>query len=152
MAAQAGDTGVNVVDLNLLLYAVNSDAPRHEQAREWWEGLLSSGEVIGLPWTVILGFIRLSTRPGVLPRPLSLEQAVEVVDDWTRQPAVMLLLPGEQHWQILRGLLQFAGTAGNLTTDAHLAALAIEHDALLCSSDSDFARFSPPLRFLNPLA
>jgi predicted nucleic acid-binding protein len=82
---------------------------------------------------------------------LSCEQALDLVEEWMRCPAVILLRPGDRHWALLRELLQAAGTAGNLTTDAHLAALAIEYDAELYSSDNDFARFQPLLRFVNPL-
>jgi predicted nucleic acid-binding protein len=48
------------------------------------------------------------------------------------------------------GLLERLGTAGNLTADAHLAALAIEYQAELHSTDADFSRFSG-LRWRNPL-
>src|SRR5947209_15409877 len=132
---------MKVIDLNLLLYAVNEDAPNHEAARRWWEGVMSSSERVGLAWVVLLGFLRLSTRVGLFARPLTCEQALNVVEGWLRRPGVVLLYPGLRHWEILRSLLEDAGTAGNLTTDAHLAALAIEYDADLFSSDNDFARF-----------
>jgi uncharacterized protein len=143
---------VKVVDLNLLLYAVNEDAPHHQAAREWWDETLSGDESVGLAWVVLLGFLRLSTRPGLFPHPVTCEQALETIEEWIRQPTVILIHPGQRHWSILRSLLEAAGTAGNLTTDAHLAALAIEYDATLCSTDNDFARFSPPLRYQNPVA
>jgi hypothetical protein len=142
---------VKVVDLNLLLYAVNSDAPHHERARAWWEALLESDEQVGLAWVVILGFLRLSTRPGVFPSPLTPNQALDVVDSWLGHPSVATVGPTARHWPILRGLIGSAGTAGSLTTDAHLAAIAVEYSATLCSADNDFARFQPALRFLNPL-
>jgi hypothetical protein len=141
---------VKVVDLNLLLYAVNRDSSRHERAKAWLEDTLSGDELVALPWVVLLGFIRLSTNPRILPRPLAAERAVGVVDSWLAQPPVITLGAGDEHWRILRDLLQESGTAGNLTTDAHLAALAIENGAELCSSDSDFARFRQ-LRWVNPL-
>jgi toxin-antitoxin system PIN domain toxin len=142
---------MKIADLNLLLYAVNRDAPRHEAARRWWEETLGSDEHVGLAWTVLLGFLRLSTRTAVMPKPLRFEQAARIIDEWLEQPACVLVHPGERHWQILKDLLQEAGTAGNLTTDAHLAALAIEHNAVLCSTDGDFRRFAE-LRLENPLA
>ncbi len=106
---------------------------------------------MGLAWAVVLGFLRLATSARIFPRPLDPEQALAVVDGWLARPCVTALAPGEEHWRILRGLLGESGTAGNLTTDAHLAALAIEHGAELCSTDADFARF-PRLSWVNPLA
>lgn len=142
---------MKVIDLNLLLYAVNRDSPRHTDARAWLQEAISGEERIALPWTVILGFIRLTTNPRVFEHPLSAEAALQTVDDWLSQPSVSPLEPGDGHWGILRDLLIEAGTAGNLTTDAHLAALAIEHGAELCSTDADFARFKL-LRWTNPLS
>lgn len=142
---------MKVVDLNLLLYAVNRDAPHHERAKAWWERTLSSDEPIALPWAVLLGFLRLTTNARVFPQPLSPEAALTVVDGWLPYASVIALTPGAEHWRILRSLLVESGTAGNLTTDAHLAALTIEHGAELCSADGDFARFRS-LRWVNPLA
>ena len=142
---------MKVVDLNLLLYAVNRDSPRHEDAKAWLDTTLSGDETVALPWVVLLGFLRIATNRHVLPRAITIDQAVSVVDSWLAQPAVVALSPGDEHWSILNALLTEAGSAGNLTTDAHLAALAIEHGAELCSTDADFARF-PRLRWVNPLA
>jgi toxin-antitoxin system PIN domain toxin len=142
---------VKVVDLNLLLYAINRDSPSHDRAKECIEELLSGEDTVALPWVVVLGFLRISTHPRILPRPLTPKQAVAVVDSWLARPQVLLLHPADEHWSILRDLLMEAGTAGNHTTDAHLAALAIEHDAELLSTDSDFARFRG-LRWTNPIA
>lgn len=142
---------MKVVDLNLLLYAVNRDSVAHTRARVWLERTLSGDEPVAIPWTVLLGFLRLTTTSRVLPRPLPFADAAGVVQSWLDRPVVVPLAPGEEHWRILRALLEEAGTAGNLVGDAHLAALAIEHGAELCSTDSDFARFST-LRWSNPLA
>jgi uncharacterized protein len=140
-----------VIDLNLIIYAHNRDAPQHEQARRFWQQALSGSERVGLAWSVVLGFLRLTTHPRILPRPLAAELAIEIVNEWMAQPQVALVSPTSQHWTILKELLATLGTAGNLTADAHLAALAIEHGARLYSSDSDFARFAA-LRWTNPLA
>jgi uncharacterized protein len=140
-----------IADLNLLLYATNRDAADHERARAWWESVVAGDDVVGLAWIVVLGFIRISTNARVVTRPLTVKQALDVVDGWLEQPSVRLVEPSERHWGILRELLADAGTAANLTTDAHLAALAIEHGATLCSADRDFGRFSH-LRWHNPLA
>lgn len=140
-----------VVDVNLLVYAVNRDAPLHGKAQRWLEGALAGTETVGLSWTVVLAFLRLATKPGISPRPLPVEAAFDVMEEWLTQPAVVLLEPGPRHFQALRKLLAPLGTGGNITSDAHLAALAIEHGAELCSADSDFARFGG-LRWRNPLA
>lgn len=141
---------MKVIDLNVLLYAINRDSAQHAPAKAWLERALASAEPVALPWVVVLGFLRLATSARVFPNPLSPAAAVEVVDGWLAAPAVVALSPGDEHWRMLRGLLHESGTAGNLTTDAHLAALAIEHGAELCSTDADFARFRA-LRWVNPL-
>ncbi len=142
---------MKLVDLNLLLYAVNRDAVQHERAKTWLERTLSADESVALPWVVLLGFLRVTTHPRVFPNPLSADQAVATVDAWLAQPPVVVLHAGDEHWRILRDLLAVSGTAGNLTTDAHLAALAIESGAELCSTDSDFARFRH-VRWVNPIS
>ncbi len=141
---------MRVLDLNLLLYAVNADSPFHDRARAWLERTLGADRSVGLPWAVLLGFLRLATSARVFDRPLSSDDAIDVVDQWLAQPGVVLLSPGDDHWSRLRELLAEAGTAGNLATDAHLAALAMERGAELCSTDTDFARFKG-LRWTNPL-
>jgi uncharacterized protein len=142
---------VIVVDLNLLLSAVNRDSTHHRAAKAWLEDVLSGDETVGFAWVVLLGFIRLTTNRQVFSSPLSVEEALAVVDSWMDQPNAHFLAAGEQHWSILRELLSSAGASANLTTDAHLATLAIEHGAELCSTDGDFARFRQ-LRWKNPLA
>ena len=141
---------MKVVDLNLLLYAVNRQAPLHERAKRWWEGQLALPETLVLPWVVILGFLRVATSERVFPSPLPPECARGVVAGWLGMPSVRVLEAGPRHWEILDALLLESGTAGNLTTDAHLAALAIENGAELVSSDADFGRFRG-LRWSNPL-
>lgn len=142
---------MKVVDLNILLYATNSDSPRHDAARAWLESTLSGEETIAIPWVVVLGYLRIATSRQVLPKPISIDNALAVIDGWLAQEPVVALSPGDEHWLVLKRLLAEAGGAGNLTTDAHLAALAIENGAELCSTDADFARF-PRLRWTNPLA
>jgi len=140
-----------LIDANLLIYAVNEDAPLNRKAKPWFESLLSGRETVGFPWIVLLAFLRLTTRPGFFRNPLPAETALDLVGSWLDQTCAMVVHPGPRHLPILRDLLLSSGTAGNLTSDAHLAALAIESGAELCSSDSDFARFSG-LRWRNPLA
>ncbi len=139
-----------LVDANLLIYAIDRDSPQHREARGWLEGAFSGLVTVGLTWGVILAFLRLTTRPGILRKPMSGEAALGFLDEWLNLPTVEIVVPGERHWPVFRNLLKAAGTAGNLTSDAHLAALAIERGATVFSTDSDFARF-PGLRHVNPL-
>ncbi len=142
---------MKLVDLNVLLYAVNRDAPSHDKVRTWWEIAIAADEPIGLPWIVLLGFLRLATNPSVFIRPLTLEQAMGRVEAWLNHPTIRVVGATPEHWRILTELLAEAGTAGNLTTDAHLASLAISHGATLVSCDADFGRFRH-LRWQNPTA
>jgi toxin-antitoxin system PIN domain toxin len=140
-----------VPDLNLILHAYNSDARQHHAARAWWEELLSNDTPVGLPWGVSLGFLRLATSRAVMSNPFPVDEACSIVGSWLDRPQVTVLHPGSRHAELLFALLSDVGTAGNLTTDAHLAALAIENQSELHSNDADFARFKG-LRWLNPLA
>lgn len=140
-----------VVDVNLLVYAHNESAPLHAASRAWWASLLARGATVGLPWATMLGFVRLVTHPRVLESPLPPLDALARVERWLARPGVRVLEPGPRHVAILRTLFEATGVAGALTTAAHLAAIAIEHQPALCSNDADFARF-PGLRWRNPVA
>jgi len=140
-----------LVDANLLLYAENSADVNHVRARQWWQEQLSGGDSICLTWVALSAFIRIGTSPRAFPRPLSLAEATERVGEWLERPMVRVVNPTEQHWPIFRRLLIEGKATGNLVTDAHVAALAIEHGCELCSTDADFARF-PKLKWRNPLA
>lgn len=130
-----------VVDANVVLHAVNAASPGHGTARAWLDRTLSGSEPVGLAWVVLLAFVRLATRPGLFPAPLTADQALSAVEAWTAAGPARIVHPTVRHLPILRGLLTAAGTAGNLTTDAHLAVLAIEHGARVASFDRDFGRF-----------
>jgi len=132
---------VNIVDANVLLYAVNRQSIEHKAAHRWLTTALSENEVVGLPWVSLLAFVRLSTSRRIFPSPLSPADALTVVESWLAQPAAVTIEPTTRHLSVLRGLLDQAGTAGNLTTDAHIAALAIEHGATVVTFDRDFERF-----------
>jgi|SRR5579863_6168682 uncharacterized protein len=140
-----------LVDANILIYAVNADAPSNRKAKLWLESALAGQETVGFSWNVILAFLRLTTRPGLFRRPLRADTAFDLVAAWLNQTSATVVHPGPRHLAVLRELLRPLGTAGNLTSDAHLAALAIEHGAQLCSSDTDFARFNG-LKWRNPLS
>ena len=139
-----------VPDVNLLLLSHDAQSRRHAAARAWWEGLMNGTDTVGLPWASILGFIRIATNRRILSNPLDVAGACSRARSWLARPQSVTIHPGDRHAEILFGLLEAAGTAGNLTTDAHLAALAIEHQAELHSTDADMARF-PGLRWKNPL-
>lgn len=138
-------------DVNLLVYAVDESSRHHARVRPWLEQTLSGTEEVGFAWMVLLGFLRISTNPVAFGNALSTERAFEFVESWLGSPVATVVHPNEGHASRLRDLLTPVGTAGNLTNDAHLAALAIEHGGEVCSSDTDFARFEG-LRWFNPLA
>lgn len=133
-------------DVNVLVSAVHAQAEHHGRARQWMESSFSGAGEVALTWVALIGFIRISTRRGIFEHPLTVESALSVVQVWLAQPNAVVLAPGRRHAALLSGLLLAAGTAGNLTTDAHLAALALEHGATLASFDNDFLRFAG-LRF-----
>lgn len=130
-----------LVDANVLLYAVNERAREHTVARDWLRRALAGGEAVAFAWVVTLAFLRLATHPAVFPRPLTSEQATEVLDRWLAAPQALTPEPTRRHIPLLRGLLARTGTAGNLVGDTHLAALALEHGATVVSFDRDFGRF-----------
>lgn len=132
---------MKMVDANVLLYAVNSAAPHHRASRAWLDEAVDGREVVGLPWVVMLAFLRLSTHPRVFPRPLPVDVALGTLEGWRGRRAVVTPEPTPRHGTLLASLLREGGTGGNLVTDAHIAALAIEHRATVVTWDRDFARF-----------
>jgi toxin-antitoxin system PIN domain toxin len=142
---------VRLPDTNVLLAAVNEDAPGHPVARDWMNESLSDAEPTGFAWLALVGFVRIATKASIFASPLSAADALDVVEEWLARPNATVLHPGERHVAILRALLRPAATAGNLTSDAHLAAIAIEHRAKIATFDSDFHRFAElRLEYLRP--
>jgi toxin-antitoxin system PIN domain toxin len=141
---------VKLLDVNLLIYAVDEDSARFEHAHPWVERVLGGRETVALGWAVLLAFLRLTTRPQVMASPLTSDEALEYIDSWLARPNTVVVHPTDRHADLLRELLAPLGTAANLVTDAHLAALAIEHGAELNSCDSDFSRFAG-LHWTDPL-
>ena len=137
-------------DVNLLLYAHNSTAREHAQALRWLRSATSGLEPFALSWEIILGFIRIASTPKLFSRPKEVEYLVTIVDEWLSSANVVLLTPGDRHWSIFKDLLPKSRARGPLIMDAHLAALAIEHGATLCTNDRDFLRF-PGLKVEFPL-
>lgn len=141
---------MNLPDANILLYAYNSDAAEHEKCREWLENQLSGTDLIGFGWQTITAFLRISTNARAFPNPLTPTEATEIVSDWLEVPNARILLPAENHWTIIKNLITVGQIKAAMIMDAHLAALAIEHNAVLITTDSDFSRFSG-LKTINPL-
>jgi len=139
-----------LLDANILLYAYDRASERHDVAATWLVTALSGPEPVGLSWSVMLAFLRIATSPRLLREPLSMRESVSAVSQWLERPSVRIVEPGQRHWEILSSLLVDAQVRGAEVTDAHLAALAIEHGATVCTHDRDFARF-PGLRTLDPL-
>lgn len=140
---------MKIVDLNLLIYAVNRDSVLHKKSKAWLEAQLNGAESIGLPWLVLLGFLRIMTNGKVFPNPLPEEQALDVIDRWLESPMVQTPGPEAGHWDIVKDFVLETGTAGNLTSDVHLAAITIGHRAKLYTLDADFSRFKG-LRWEKP--
>lgn len=139
-----------LLDANVLLYAYDRSSERHEAASDWLETALTGAEPVGVSWSVVLAFLRITTSPRMLREPLSMAEAVSVVSQWLERPNVRVVDPGERHWRILGSLLVQTQIRGADVMDAHLAALAVEHGATVCTHDRDFARF-PGLKTLDPL-
>ena len=139
-----------IPDVNLLVYAHVSGLPEHAKARRWWEHLMNAPTPVGLAAPALYGFVRVATHPHIFDHPMTVDYAVAQVEKWLSRRQVSFLVPGPRHLEIAFRLLRGLGVAGNLTTDAQLAALAIEHQAELHSNDANFARF-PQLRWINPL-
>ena len=140
---------MKVVDANVVVYAVNRDAPHHEAARRWLDDALSGSETIGLPWLVIVAFLRLTTNRAILDVPLTATDALDIVDGWFSRPNAVVVEPTARHLAVLRGLLAIPGNPANQVNDAHIAALAVEHGADIVSFDRDFGRF-PGVRVVVP--
>jgi len=137
-------------DANLLLYAEDAISPHHEAARNWWDACLSGTESVNLCWPVLNAYLRIATNQRLHERPLTMDEAIQRVESWLDQPCVRLVSPTEAHWEIFQTQIRESSATGNLVSDAHLAALAIEHASVLYSTDRDFARF-PSLKWKNPI-
>lgn len=139
-----------LVDANLLLYSYNASAVEHGPAKEWLEDVLSGAEPVAFCWPVLLAFIRIATNVRAFPRPLSRLEAMVAVTSWLERPQAVVVSAGLGHWEVLQRLLSEGKISGGLVSDAHLAALTMEHGATLFTTDRDFSRF-PNLKFKNPI-
>lgn len=141
---------MKLLDTNVLIYAVDDTSTHHAVVRPWLEGCLAGAETIGFAWNALLGFVRLTTNARIFASPLSVDAALDHVDAWLAASCATVVHPTARHGAVLRDLLAPLGTAGNLTSDAHLAALSVEHGAQVCSTDGDLARFAG-VQLVNPL-
>lgn len=141
---------MKLLDVNLLIYVVDEQAREHEATLRWFEEVLSGTETVAFAWFALLGFLRITTRSQGARDPWAIESALDEIQRWLAQPVATVIHPTDRHAAVLRDLLAPLGAGGNLTSDAHLAALAIEHGATLCSHDNDFSRFAG-LRWEDPL-
>lgn len=142
---------MKLVDANVLLYAVNTDAPHHDRSRRFLDDALSGADTVAFAWIALLAFVRLTTKASLFPNPLTVEQAMDRIDAWLSAAPAVVLSPTPDHTSVLRTLLMSIGTGGNLVNDAHLGALAIEHRCTVVSFDNDFGRF-PAVRWELPPA
>lgn len=140
-----------VVDANLLMYSYDAASPHHKKSAGWLENVLSGAEAVGLPWQSVSAFLRVITNWRLSGTGVAVDQAVEIVEEWLRQPNVQILVPGDRHWPVLRRMILEGRASGPLVSDAQIAALTIEYGGVLYTADRDFARF-PGLRWKNPLA
>jgi toxin-antitoxin system PIN domain toxin len=142
---------MKLVDINLLVFSVNPDAPQFAVAGQWWRAVLTGDEPVGLPWASVLGFLRICTNPKIFPKALSLEEALAHVNAWLQFPTVRIVHATDAHWETLQRMLRAVNAGGNWVPDAHFAALALEHNAVMYTNDGDFASF-PGVQWNNPLA
>ncbi len=140
-----------VVDANLLIYSYDRDSAHHTKSLTWLEKVFSGVEGVGLPLQSVAAFLRVVTNPRLSGKRISVEQAVQIVEEWIQQPNVQILVPGDRHWSVLRRMILEGRASGPLVSDAEIAALTIEYGGVLHTTDRDFARF-PGLRWKNPLS
>ncbi len=141
---------MNLIDVNVLLYAYNEDAPHHTPARRWLEATLSGADPVFLAWTTLIAFVRIGTDARAFPRPMPAATACQIVAAWLELPTVHMAEPTAEHWAVVTELIAVGQARGRIISDVHLAALSQEHDLTLCTHDRDFLRF-PGVRVFFPL-
>jgi len=142
---------MRLIDANLLIYAYATSLPDHRATKEWLDSTLNGIPRVGIPWESSMAFLRIVTNPRVFERPAPIAAAWDQVKNWLDAPTVWIPSATEKHAEVLNQLLAMSGLGPNHIPDAHLAAIAIEHGLVLCSSDRDFDRF-PGVKTENPLS
>ena len=140
---------MKLLDANILLYAYDSDSPHHAVCRSWLDTAINSEETVAMPWQTLLAFVRIATNSRAVRRPLSGPEACAIINTWLERLNVAVVGAGDRFWEIFQLHVSDAKVSGPLVTDAARAALAFEHGATLCSTDSDFRRFRG-LKLLDP--
>ena len=141
---------MQLIDVNVLVYAFRRDAPGHPSYHQWLKDCLSSDQAFGMTDLVLSGFLRVVTHPRIFTPPSPLEAAQRLAEEIRAQPNCVAVNPGPRHWEIFTRLCRTAKAKGNLVPDAYLAALAIESGSEWITTDRDFSRF-PGLRWRHPL-
>ena len=141
---------MQLVDVNILVYAYREDAPGHAGFRTWLQATLESDLAFGVSELVLSGFLRIVTHPRVFDPPSPIDHALDFAEVIRTQANTVMVAPGSRHWAIFARLCREAGVKGNLVPDAYLAALAIESGSEWITTDRDYSRF-PGLRWRHPL-
>lgn len=139
-----------IPDVNLLLYAYDSDSPYHKKAADWWKACVGGKEVVGIPAVVLTGFLRIVTNPRVFEAPMPVKEAAQQIRAWLQYPRVQVLEFGGELFERMLTLVEDLGTAGNLVTDAQIAATALAYGGTVHTMDTDFVRFAG-VRWFNPI-
>jgi hypothetical protein len=141
---------MDLIDVNVLVYAYRTDTPNHAAYRHWLEDVINGDQSYGMADIVLSGFLRIVTHPRVFNRPTEMTSALEFVGAVRNQANCVHVAPGPRHWEIFTRLCRTTGVKGNLVPDAYLAALAIESGSQWITTDRDYSRF-PGLRWHHPL-
>lgn len=141
---------MQLVDVNVLVYAHRQDAPDHDRYRAWLETWLNSDTAFGISDLVLSGFLRVVTHPRVFKRPTPMQLALDFAAAIRSRPNCVAIAPGPRHWEIFVRLCGEVDVKGNLVPDAYFAALAIESGSEWISVDHDYSRF-PRLKWRHPL-
>lgn len=139
-----------LLDANVLLYAYDASSPKQEKAARWLEEALEGNEPVGLPWLTAWAFVRIATNARVQEQPLLVEEAMGVIEELKAHAQVVMVGPGRKHWKLMAEQMKVANVRGSGTTDAVIAALALEQGARLASADAGFRRF-PEVVWVNPV-
>ena len=142
-----------LLDANVLLYAYIEELPQHEQTSRWLEHLLEhQAETVAVAWAGASAFLRVATNKRIFKQPWSIGEVAERLDGLLLHPMIQIIGPTERHWAIFRKILTEMKISGDVVMDAHIAALAVEHNASVATADKDFRRFLDYVKIIDPLA
>ena len=141
---------MDLIDVNVLVYAHRQESTDHNAHRQWLEDLINSDQAYGVSDHVLAGFLRVVTHPSIFDPPSSLGKALDFTVELRDRPNAVMIQPGPRHWEIFTRLCRQSGAKGNLIPEAFFAALAIESGSEWVTTDRDYGRFSG-LRWRHPL-